>query len=180
MKDNQIKQIALFPPAGVISQKKFYYNAKRDPRKVEVRLLFDNDENSGLGKPLPAGIFRIFQKDGRSLEFIGEDRIDHTPRNEEVKITLGKAFDLVGERKMIERKKVSDRSERQTIEIELRNNKQAEDVTIIVEEALYHPYWKIEAATAPYQKRQAHLVEFRVDVKAGERTTLRYSILAQW
>lgn len=180
LKNNQIKQIALFPPAGVLSEKKFYYNAGRDPKKVDVRMLFKNDEKSGLGKPLPAGIFRIYQKDGDNLEFIGEDRIDHTPRNEEVKITMGKAFDLSGERKMVDRKKISDRSERQTIEIELRNGKPMEDVTIVVEEALPYPYWKMEETTVPFEKRDAHLVQFRVHVKADDKAKLRYTVLVQW
>lgn len=180
LKDNQVKQIALFPPAGVKSEKKFFYNARRDPRKVEVRVLFKNDEKSGLGKPLPAGVFRIYQKDGDSLEFIGEDRIDHTSRNEEVKITMGKAFDLVGERKVVDRKKVSDRSERRTIEIELRNNKQTDGVTIIVEEELYYPFWEIEDTTASYDKKDAHHVEFSIPVKADEKRTLRYTVLIKW
>jgi hypothetical protein len=180
LKDNQIKQIALFPPAGVLSEKKIYYNARRDPKKVDVRLFFKNEEKSGLGQPLPAGIFRIYQKDGDSLEFIGEDRIDHTPRNEAVKITVGKAFDLSGERRMIDRKKISDRSERQTIEIALRNNKPMEDVTIVVEEALSYPYWEIEETTVPFEKKDAHLVQFRVQMKAEKQVTLRYTVLAQW
>jgi hypothetical protein len=180
LKDNQVKQIALFPPAGVTSEKKFFYNARRDPEKVEVRVIFRNDETSGLGKPLPAGVFRIYQKDGDSLEFIGEDRIDHTSRNEEVKITMGKAFDLVGKRKVVDRKKVSDRSERRTVEIELRNNKKTDGVAIIVEEDLNYPFWEIEDTTDSYRKKDAHRVEFSIPVKADEKRTLRYTVLIQW
>ncbi len=180
LRDNQIKQIALFPQARVTSEKKFFFNARRDPRKVDVRLLFKNDKQAGLGKPLPAGIFRIYQKDKESLEFVGEDRIDHTPRNEEVKITLGKAFDLSGERKIIDRKKVSKGSERQTIEIELRNSKEKDDVIIVVEEELPYRHWKIEDAGFSFTKKDAHLIAFQVPVRAKEKTILRYTVLVSW
>ena len=180
LKDNQIKQIALFPPSKVFSQRKFFFNAQRDPKKVDIRVLFKNDKKSGLGRPLPAGVFRIYQMDGDSLEFIGEDRIDHTPRNEAVKITVGKAFDLLGERRVMDRKKVSGRSERQTIEIELRNNKEKDDVGIIVEETFYYRYWKIEETNFPYKKKDAYHIEFDVPVKAGEKAKLRYTLLYSW
>jgi hypothetical protein len=180
LKDKQIKQIALFPPANVASQKRFVYNANRDAKKIEVKVIFKNEEKSGLGKPLPAGIFRIYQKDEESLEFVGEDRIDHTGRNEEVKITVGKAFDLVGERRVVEQKKVSQRSERQTIEIELRNNKEKEDVTILVEESFYYRDWKIEESNYPYTKKDIRNCEFSIPVKADNKSTLRYTVLYSW
>ncbi len=180
LKNNQIKQIALFAPADVQSQKKFYYNGRRNSKKVEVRLLFKNEEEAGLGRPLPAGVFRIYQKDKESLEFIGEDRIDHTPRNEQVKITLGNAFDLVGERKVVDRQKISKRSERQTVEIELRNNKPDDDVTIVVEESLYWPNWKISNNNFSYRKVDARHIEFDIPVKADGKTTLRYTVTYSW
>ena len=180
IRDNQIKQISLFPPATVSSEKKFYYNAQRDPKKVEVRVLFKNDKKAGLGKPLPSGIFRIYQKDKESLEFIGEDRIDHTPRNEEVKITVGKAFDLVGEKNVVDRQKVSKRSERHKVEIELRNNKESENINIIVEEAFYHRQWKIEESNFPFDKKNAQKVEFNIPVKANGKSTMTYTVLYSW
>jgi hypothetical protein len=180
IRDKQIKQISLFPPAIVSSEKKFYYNAQRDPKKVDVRVLFKNEEKTGLGKPLPSGIFRIYQKDKESLEFVGEDRIDHTPRNEEVKIMVGKAFDLVGEKNMVDRQKISKRSERQKIEIELRNNKPSENVTVIVEEAFYYRQWKIEESNFPYVKKDAQNVEYYIPVNANGKTTLKYTVLYSW
>lgn len=180
LKDNQIKQIALFPPANVASQKKFVFNANRDAKKVEVKVIFKNEEKAGLGIPLPAGTFRIYQKDEESLEFAGEDRIDHTGRNEEVKITVGKAFDLVGERRVVEQKKISQRSERQVIEIELRNNKEKEDVTILVEESFYYRDWQIEESSYPFTKKDIRNVEFSIPVKADNKTILRYTVLYSW
>jgi hypothetical protein len=180
IKDNQTKQISLFPSATVNVDKKYYYNANTDPTKVAVRLLFVNDEKAGLGKPLPEGVFRIYQRDGESLEFIGEDRIDHTPRNEEIKITVGNAFDLVGERRIIDRKKISNRSERQTIEIELRNNKEKEDVNIVVEEQIYYRDWKIEDNNFPYKKKDVNNITFDVPVKANGKAVLQYTITYSW
>lgn len=180
IKNNQIKQLSLFPPAQVHCTKKFYFNANRDPKKVEVRVLFKNDKKSGLGKPLPAGVFRIYQKDKESLEFAGEDRIDHTPRNEEVKITVGKAFDLVGERKVVDRKKISKRAEKQTVEIELRNNKESRDVTIVVEENMFYRNWTIEETNFSYTKKDINRIEFEIPVKANGKTTLRYTVKYTW
>lgn len=180
LKDNQIKQIALFPPAMVSTEKGFFYNVSRDPKKVEVRLSFQNDEGAGLGRPLPGGIFRIYKRDQESLEFVGEDRIDHTPRGETVKVTVGKAFDLRGERKVVDVEKVSKRSERQSVEIELRNNKEGEDVEIVVEETFYYRDWEIEEANLPYTKKDVNHVEFVVPVKAQEKTVVRYEVLYRW
>lgn len=180
IKNNQVKQLSLFPPAQINCTKKFYFNANRDPKKVEVRVLFKNDKKSGLGKPLPAGVFRIYQKDKESLEFAGEDRIDHTPRNEEVKITVGKAFDLVGERKVVDRKKISKRSEKQTVEIELRNNKENQNVTIVVEENMFYRNWTIEETNFSYTKKDINRIEFEIPVKANGKTTLRYTVKYTW
>ena len=180
LRDNQIKQIALFPPATVASQKKFVFNANRDAKKIEVKVIFKNEEKAGLGKPLPAGTFRIYQKDEESLEFVGEDRIDHTGRNEEVKITVGNAFDLVGERKIVDQKKISQRSERQVIEIELRNNKEKEDVSILVEESFYYRDWQIEDSNFTFTKKDVRNVEFNIPVKADNKSTLRYTVLYSW
>ncbi len=179
IKNNQVKQIALFPPSEVKTEKKFYYNARKDSKKVEVRLLFKNDDASGLGKPLPAGVFRIYQKDRNSLEFVGEDRIDHTPRGEEVKITLGKAFDIVGERKEAGKKRVSKTSERRTVEIELRNNKKEGDAEVVVEEDIYCRYWEIEESNIPHEKK-GDKAEFKVKVPANGKTTLKYTVLCSW
>ena len=180
LRDNQIKQIALFSPAEVKSEKKFFFNAMRDPKKIQIRVLFKNDEKAGLGQPLPAGVFRIYQMDKESLEFIGEDRIDHTPRNEEVKITVGKSFDLLGERKVVKTQKVSKTAERVTVEIALRNNKKKEDVTIMVEERLYYRQWEMEESNFPFTKKDAFNIEFAVPVKSESKATVRYTLLHQW
>ncbi len=180
LKNNQTKQITLFPPASVASRKEFVYNARLDPEKVEVQTLFKNDKSSGLGMPLPGGVFRVYQKDKNNLEFIGEDRIEHTPRNSDVRITVGNAFDLSGERNVVERQKISDRSERDKIEIELTNHKEKEDVTIVVRERLTGRYSTITESNFPYEKKDADLIEFKVPVKADQKTTVKYTVTYSW
>ncbi len=180
LKNNQTKQISLFQPATVKFDKKYFYDASQDPTKVEVRIVFRNDKAAGLGMALPAGIFRIYQKDKEGLEFIGEDRIDHTPRNEEVKVTVGNAFDLVGERTVVDRKKLSERSEQQTIGIELRNNKEKENVNITVIEYMYRTNWKITESNFPYEKKSANRIEFNIPVKADSKANLKYTVLYSW
>ncbi len=180
LKNNQTKQIALFPTTTLNCRKQFTYNADHDPEKVDVKLIFKNKDRAGKSKPLPKGVFRIFLKDDKNLEFAGEDRIGHTGRNETVKLTMGNAFDLAGEKKIISRKKISKRSERQTIEIALRNNKPDQDVNIIVEERLSCRNWEIETSSLPFIKKDAYTIEFSVPVKADKKAELTYTVLCSW
>jgi len=180
VKNNQMKQISLFPNTTVSSHKKFVFDPQKDKKKVEVQIVFTNKKEFGLGMPLPKGIFRIYKKDAKSLEFIGEDRIEHTPKNEEVSLTIGNAFDIVGQKTVLDRQKLSKNSERQKIEIEIRNNKEKEDVEVVVLEHFYHRFWKIEEASLNYVKKSAKQVEFILPVKANEKTTLTYQVTYSW
>lgn len=180
VKNNQIKQISLFPDATVACSKKYVFDAQRDPKQIEVQIVFVNKKENGLGLPIPEGIFRIYKQDEKSLEFIGEDRIEHTPRNEEVNLTIGKAFDIVGEKTVVDRKKLSKNSEQQNIEIEIRNNKEKEDIEVIVVEYFYYPNWKIENNSHAYDKKSANKVEFKLPVKANDKTKLIYQVTYSW
>ena len=180
LKNNQIKQISLFPQVTVKCRKLFVYSAWKDNDNIFVKLAFTNKKSEGLGIPLPAGVFRIYQKDKESLEFVGEDRIDHTPRNEDVKITMGKAFDLKAERKLVSTTKISDRSQKITVEIELRNNKEKEAVNILVDERLPAMQWKITESNFPYKKIDISRVEFNIPVPANDKVKLRYTVVYSW
>lgn len=180
LKNNQTRQIALFPTSTIDCMKQFTFTANQDPNTVHVKLTFKNKNRSGKSKPLPKGIFRIFQKDGKGFEFAGEDTIDHIGRNETVKLNMGNAFDLSGEKKILTRKKISKRSERQTIEIELRNNKPLENVEIIVEERLTCRNWEIESSSLPFNKTDASHIEFRAPVKADSKKEITYTVLCSW
>jgi hypothetical protein len=173
--DKETKQIALFQPTGVDVEKQYEFAAWKG-EKVRVVLVFENSKDKGLGLPLPGGIVRVYKADRRErLQFIGEDRISHTPRDEEVRLFLGDAFDIVGERKVLDRRRISDRVREEDIEISLRNRKESGEVEIIVEELLYGD-WTILQSSLPYEQKEAQKAEFRVKVPAGEETILTYTV----
>jgi hypothetical protein len=178
--DGQIKQLALFQATGVVCRRQYTFDAAQDPTHIQARIAFSNLAKEGLGRPLPAGTLRLFQMDPGGLAFIGEDRIDHTARNEKVEVTVGGTFDLSGERRMLARQKLAPRSEKQTIEVELHNNKADQDVDVRVIEHLYQRDWQIETANFKYQRKSADTVEFTIPVKANAKVQLRYTVRYQW
>ncbi len=167
IRDRQIKQITLFPATRAVVNKQFRYDGARHPRDVRVILEMKNDKESGLGMPLPAGTVRMYKRDlSGSLQFIGEDRIDHTPRNEEIDLYIGNAFDVVGERRVVESRRITDRVREETYEILLRNHKE-EAVDIIVVEH-FRRDWRILDSSHDYEKKDAYTVEFPIRVEADE------------
>jgi hypothetical protein len=173
--DRQVKQITLFPPAVARVQKVFRYDGARDPKNVRITLELKNDEASGLGMPLPAGTVRLYKRDsGGSLQFIGEDRIDHTPRDEEVKLYIGNAFDVVGERRVVESRRVSDRVREETVEVLVRNHKKDAATVVIVEHL--GGDWRILESTHEYQKKDAYTVEIPVTAKPDEEVKVTFTV----
>jgi len=201
--DNSTKQIELFPVArGVPCEKVLVYyglgpefrgflpNPMTDRnygtqtnKKVDIYLRFKNSKDNGMGMPLPAGRIRVSKLDpaDKTLEFIGEDTIDHTPKDEEVLVKMGSAFDVVGERKQIDFKIDTARDWMdETIEIKLRNHKD-EPVTVIVKENLYRwVNWKITDTTHDYRKVDARTVEFPVKVDKDGEATVKYTVHYTW
>ena len=136
----QTKQVALLDGTGVpvtkrylVQGQQFYYHNHQNPGaaikdQVEVFYRFKNDERSGLGMPMPAGTVRVYQNDANGgTHFVGEDRIDHTPKDETLDLKIGNAFDVVCERKQTDFEKVSDRVYEVEFEITLRNHKDTAD-----------------------------------------------------
>jgi hypothetical protein len=109
VKNNQIKQISLFPPAEIKADKIYCYNGAHHGDAVRVTLAFQNSKGSGPGIPLPKGKVRVYKQDDadKSPEFVGEDLIAHTPQDEKVRIQLGNSFDIKGERIQEEMKQLS-------------------------------------------------------------------------
>jgi len=200
--DNSTKQIELFEAArGVPADKVLVYyglqgfygfapNPVTDRNlgiqsnsKVDVYLRFENAKKNGLGIPLPAGRVRVNQIDPAdgSFEFIGEDVIDHTPRDETVLIRLGSAFDVVGQRKQVDFQVDSTRKWMEdTIEIELRNRKE-KSVEVIVKENLYRwTNWEIVESSHEWEKQDARTVHFPVRVAAGEKVQVKYRVRYSW
>jgi hypothetical protein len=152
-------------------------------KKVDIYLRFQNEKEIGMGMPLPAGRIRVSQRDPAddSLEFIGEDSIGHTPKDEEILIKLGTAFDVVGERKQVNFNVDSRRDWMdETIEIKIRNHKD-EAVKVIVKENLYRwTNWKIRGNTHDYQKVDSRTIHFPVEIKKDGEATISYTVHYSW
>jgi len=200
--DNSTKQIELFPGArnvpcekvlvyyGLASMYPVYGSPMTDRnfgvqsnKKVDIYLRFKNEEEIGMGMPLPSGRIRVSQRDSAdgSLEFIGEDTIDHTPKDEEVLIKLGSAFDVVGERRQVNFSVDSHRDWMdETIEIKIRNHKE-EPVTVIVKENLYRwTNWTITEKTHDYKKIDSRTIHFPLTVAKDGEVTIQYTVHYSW
>ena len=150
--------------------------------KVEVYLKFNNAEEDGLGVPLPAGRIRVSQMDTAdgSLEFIGEDVIDHTPREEEVLIKLGNAFDIVGERTQVDFQSGKNWMS-ETIEIKLRNRKKEDSVDVLVQERLFRwTEWDVTQTTDGFTKADARTIRWDVTLEPDEEKVIRYTVRYNW
>lgn len=158
------------------------YGTQSNP-KIWVMREFKNSEENGLGQPLPKGRTRFYRRDdadGR-LEFTGENRIDHTPKNELVRLYTGDAFDLLGERKRTDFT-LSNRQDQMEEEFEIKvRNRKTEAVEVRVVEKLYRwVNWQIVAKTHEFEKTDAQAVEFRVAVPADGETVVRYRVRYDW
>lgn len=186
LKENQTKQISLlsadsFPVKKELllrGQNFYYYNPQGDlgaNQKVSVFVELRNSKTDGLGMPLPKGTVRVYKEDGDgSLQFIGEDSIDHTPKDEKLRIKLGEAFDVVGSRKQTDWKKIAADSYEAAFEITLRNHKQ-EDVTVRVIEPIPGD-WKMLSSSHEHRKGDAFSAEFQLPVKMDGETKLSYRV----
>ncbi len=173
--NNETKQVSLFDPASTAVKKLYRYEASAGVTDVNVAVTFKNSEGGGLGMPLPAGKIRMTKLDSDgSEEFVGEDMIDHTPRNEEVELRVGNAFDIVGEMAVVDSRRISDRIREETVEVKLRNRK-TEDVTISVRYRLYGD-WQVLESNFEYTKKTAQELEFTVPVKSDQEAILKYRI----
>ena len=189
IKQNQSKQVALLSGSGVQCEKvyefrgmvEFYSNrfpAMKD-QHVDVFLKFKNEEANGLGIPIPAGIMRIYQEDSEGmLQFAGEDRIDHTPKDEEIRLRMGKAFDVVADRIQKDYKKVSDRVHEAEFEIIVRNHKEQDVVVDIVEPMPAD--WSVLSKSHDFVKKDAHTAVFSVPVPKDGEATVTYRVRVQY
>ena len=152
-------------------------------KKILVEREFVNAETNQLGIALPAGKLRFYRRDDDGqLQFVGENTIDHTPRNETIRVTTGNSFDLVGERKQTNfRVDTGDKWIDESFEIKLRNRKKDASVEIRVVEHLYRwSNWNITAKSDDFVKKDSQTIEFRVAVKPDEEKTLTYTVHYSW
>ena len=199
--DNATKQLELFPAAkGIKCTKELVFAPSRGFRyyggtsldqnygrvaqaDIGVFLRFQNEKDNQLGIPLPAGRIRVNQidKDDDSMEFIGEDVIDHTARDEQILIELGNAFDVVGERKQTDFR-VDSRTRQlwESFEIKLRNHK-SEKVEVAVIESLYRAAnWKIQSPSHQYEKTNAHTIRYDVAIDPDDEAVVTYTVHYSW
>jgi hypothetical protein len=173
--DKETKQLSLFPTATVPVSKLYTYDRTKDVKKVAVTVEFKNAKESGLGMALPMGKVRIYKEDKSGAEeFVGEDRIDHTPKDEKVSLTTGNAFDVTPEYRQVDFKRISDKETETTHEIKVRNHK-TEAIKVKVLEHAYGD-WRITTSTPDYVKKDATTFEFTVDVPADGERVVTYTI----
>ncbi len=190
LKENEQKQVTLLEAdAFRLDKKLIYYGAAYYYRgsygqvvsnqKVGVYLDFKNSEKNRLGMPLPKGVVRVYKKDSSGAEqFIGEDLIDHTPRDEKVRIKMGEAFDVVGDRRQMNYEVISSCVSESTWKVDLRNHKD-DDVTV----QLYEPIggdWRILSSSHRATKVDAHTFTFDVEVPARGETSVEYTVRVRW
>lgn len=185
--NHQQKQISLLEGEGIAVTKIFVfdpgysYYGRGDTAEadIEVRLQFMNSEANGLGIPLPKGLMRVYKEDSSgSLQFIGEDSIDHTPKDEEIEILLGEAFDIVGERVVMDRREIRNDIWEYDVEVTIRNHKD-ESVEIVYWDYVWGD-WEVRRSTHEYEQKDASTVEFIIPVASDGETVLEYTIRREW
>ncbi|MCS6927396.1 MAG: DUF4139 domain-containing protein [Candidatus Binatia bacterium] len=188
VKDNQTKQVSFLSAANIPVTKRLllrgqqgYFFTAYGPdddiptQKVSVFLALTNTADNNLGLPLPKGTVRVYKADKEgALQFIGEDQIAHTPKNETVQVKMGEAFDVVGKRKQTEYKRVARNVTEVAWEITLRNRKE-ESVTVRVDESVPGD-WEVVTASHPYEKADAHTLRFEVTVPQQGEVTVTYRV----
>ena len=186
VKDNQTKQMTLLDANQIPLKKLFlfaghpqyYYhqmNQGSQKQKIGVFLELENSKKNNLGIPLPKGTIRVYKEDKEgSLQFIGEDRIDHTPKDEKFKIKTGEAFDVVGERIQTDYKRLGPNLFEVAFEVSLRNHKK-EDIKVLVEEPIPGD-WEMLSNTHSFEKLSARLIRFDVPVAKDKEVKVKYRI----
>ena len=185
--NNETKQVSMLEATGfpvkkryIMDGQSFYYRNAQHPGSpikdvVQVYYQFKNEQSAGLGMPMPAGVVRVYQADSKGgVQFVGEDRIDHTPKDEMLNLKIGNAFDVVAERKQIDFEKIASNVYEVEYEVVLRNHK-ATPVTVEVNEPIGGT-WRVIRTTHEYTKTDAWAAQFNVAVAADGASTLKYRV----
>lgn len=186
VRDNETKQLTLFNASAVPVKKLYifdsnggvqpYYGGGGDQsKKINVKLELANTQANNLGMPMPKGKVRVYKKDNDgALQFVGEDLIDHTAKDEKIRVYLGDAFDIVGERVQTGQQQINDRVQRLSYSISIRNHKK-EAVTVTSVEHTWGD-WKILNSSLPYTKKDAHSFEFAIKVAPNSEEKVTYTV----
>ncbi len=193
--NNQTKQVSLLSATKIPVVKQFllqgqdyYYRSSYgqigQKLKVGVFVEFENKETSNLGMPLPKGVVRVYKNDqSGNAQFVGEDRIDHTPKNEDVKLKLGDAFDVTADKKQTNFKKATaigkyNHAYTTSFEIVLKNAKD-EEIEVVVREPIPGD-WKMQRQSHEHEKVSSGTAEWEIKVPAEGKTKLNYEVLVRY
>jgi len=201
IRDNETKQLSLLNASGAPVEKEMIYDGRQewwrswwfpgrsgDPgggydtsnyHKVNVVLQLKNSKENHMGMPLPKGKIRVYKLDDQGKQqFVGEDEIDHTPKDEKIRLYIGDSFDVVGDYKRTNYRKISDRSIEESFEVKIRNHKDT-PVTVRVIDHVWDD-WKVMLSSREFTKKDAHTIEFAVNVAKDGEETVTYTIRTQW
>ena len=186
--DNQTKQLALLSASAVPVRRQYllagndwYYRDRyaQTGQKLKPAVFLEFENKGAIGRPLPAGIVRVYAKDSKgAAQFVGEDRIAHTAKNEQIKLRLGEAFDITAERKQMNYKRIADNVSESSWRIEIRNAKD-EAATVKVQEPLPGD-WEMVSESQKHAKESARVVSWNVAVPAGGTALLDYAVRVKW
>ena len=193
VRKQQIKQLKLLKAGGVRAERlyvfsptphsSFEWSAGRDPdpHKVAVQLVFKNEKANSLGMPLPKGRVRLMQQDtDGDLGLIGEDRIDHTPKDEEIKLKIGYAFDVTAEQIVLDTKRPAARRQIVKLQLRMRNHKDEAICGRFVARMRDGQNWTIVDATDEWTREDVNKVRFDFTLGANEEKTTTYTVDYQW
>jgi hypothetical protein len=185
--NNETKQLGMLTGSAIPVHKRyivdgqaFYYRNVQHPGSpirdpVKVYYQFRNSQGGGLGLPMPAGVVRVYQSDSKGgVQFVGEDRIEHTPKDEELNLKIGSAFDVACERNQVDFEKVASNVYEVEYEITFRNHKAA-PITVEVNEPIGGT-WQMIRSSYEWKKSAAWASSFTVPVGADAAAVLKYRV----
>ena len=185
LRDKETKQVEFVRATGVKAERIYIYDGASQGAssgKVQVYREFKNSEANKLGIALPKGKVRFYSQDGdRQLEFVGENLIDHTPKDETIRVLTGNSFDLVGKYRITDQSHdEANRSMTQAVEVKVRNHKKEPVEIRLLEHANFGGTWTLTARSQEHEKKDAQTFEFRVALKPDEEKTVTYTIRYTW
>ena len=174
LRNNQVKQLSLLSVDSIPVEKELVFDVSKS-NEVQAALSLNNSKANGLGMPLPAGVLRVYKADSEGqLQFLGEDSTEHTPKDEEVKVVIGNAFDVTGTRTQTSYNKISLNLWRESYETEIKNHKSEPQKVKIVEH--FYGDWEITNTSDPYEKKDAFIAEWEITVPADGSKKVTYTV----
>jgi hypothetical protein len=178
--DKTTAQLALIPETRIQASRQYVYDGQMMGDAVQSRLRVENRKQTGLGRPIPNGVIRMYQQDAAGKRrFIGEDRVRDLAADETAYLTIGRAFDINGERTQTDARGLSNRSREESFRIVVRNHKK-EPVTVKVVEHLGGPTWSIRQSSASFEKLDANTIEFQTSIAPDGESVVTYTVVYRW